>query len=75
MFNKKFLYQVMNDKQINDAMNVLASTKESRLFAAKRLSRWFEIDVTIKMFGKIIFQWHYPPLQSDEDINDCDKEL
>ena len=36
-------------------------TKSSKLFAAKRLSKWFEIDVTIKMFGVTVFSWHFPP--------------
>lgn len=71
MFNLKFFYQQMNDKQIDDAINVIAQTKESRIFAARRLARWFEISITIKMFGKVLFQWTYPPVETD-NINSED---
>ena len=28
---------------------------------ACKLVDWFEVDVTIKIFGKTIFTYHYPP--------------
>jgi hypothetical protein len=29
--------------------------------SAKKFADWFELDITIKIFGVVIFSWHYPP--------------
>lgn len=33
---------------------------------ALKLSRFFELDLTIKIFGVTILHWHYPPLRSND---------
>lgn len=47
----------------NEAEKIEASvaSKESKLYAARKLSSFFEVDVTIKMFGHIVWSWHFPP--------------
>lgn len=48
----------MNDDELIDA---LEKTAESKTFAAKRLAKWFSVDVTIKIFGHVIWEYHFPP--------------
>lgn len=33
---------------------------------AKKLNKYLEIEVTIRMFGNIIFNWIYPPRKEKE---------
>lgn len=58
MFNKLKKSIPMNDDELIDA---LEKTAESKTFAAKRLAKWFSVDVTIKIFGHIIWEYHFPP--------------
>lgn len=47
-------------------LKIIAMTKEKEMvLRAKKLSKWFEIDLTIKIFGVVVFQWHYPPQEND----------
>lgn len=48
----------MNDKERVDA-SVLS--EQSKIYAAEKLAPLFEVDVTIKIFGRVIFSWHFPP--------------
>lgn len=48
-------------------------TRENVVTRAKKLSKWFELDIVIKIFGVVIFQWHYPPEENPNEaaeIND-----
>lgn len=47
--------------------------KRSLVNRAVRLKDFFEIDLTISMFGKVIFSWHFPPLKN-KPLNDLDDE-
>lgn len=38
--------------------------KVEKVAAARGLSKWFKLEITLSMFGKVIFHWVYPP-QSD----------
>lgn len=41
----------------------------SKKVASKRaikLSKFFEFDLTVKIFGVTIFHWHYPPVSSND---------
>ena len=51
----------------NDAEKIEAflASKASKIFAVRKLLRWFEIDLTIKILGVQVFHWHYPPLEND----------
>lgn len=31
---------------------------------AKGLAKWFAIDLTIKLFGVVIYEYHFPPKKS-----------
>lgn len=54
-------------------MTVLSKKLLSR--RASHLFKWFEIDLTIKIFGKVIFHWHYPPESSQmEEFVEYDDE-
>lgn len=61
MYNKKHFYQIMNDEQIKQCMEVTASSAKSKIEAGKSLARFFEMDISIKIFGVEIFHWHFPP--------------
>lgn len=28
---------------------------------AKGLGKYFQLDVTLKLFGQVIWEWHFPP--------------
>lgn len=47
----------------NDAERIDASlqSKASKIFALSKLSKWFEIDLTIKVFGQVIWHYKWPP--------------
>ena len=57
-----------NEIPLNDKERIEASvcSKESKIYAAKRLSNFFEIDLTLKIFGVVVFSWHFPPKSNDE---------
>lgn len=52
-----------NDKALSTAERIsnAEQKKESKIFAFKRLSHWFEVDFTIKMFGVVVYHLHWPP--------------
>lgn len=35
--------------------------KQEIVAESKHLSKWFEIDLTIKIFGHTIYTFHFPP--------------
>lgn len=45
-------------------------TRNQKISLAKRLFRYFEIDITIKMFGVIVWRWRFPPKSDDDGSND-----
>ena len=53
----------------NDVEKIEASlaSKASKIFAVRKLLRWFEIDLTIKILGVQVFHWHYPPEEHDPE--------
>lgn len=53
----------------NDAERISASlkSKESKIFALRKLSKWFEMDISIKIFGVEIFHWHFPPIETPSE--------
>lgn len=50
--------QFEDDKQKIDAS---VNSEESKIYAFKRISKWFELDLTIKMFGHVVYHLHFPP--------------
>ena len=59
MFKQKF--ERMSNAELEQAIDYATEKKESKIYAAKRLADWFEVDFTIKIFGQVILEWHYPP--------------
>lgn len=57
-----------NDVRPNDAAQIDASvaSETSKVYAAKKLAGFFEIDLTIKIFGHVIYEWHFPPKKSND---------
>lgn len=53
----------LNEIPLNDQARVDASvlSEQSKIYAAEKLAPLFEIDVIIKLFGRVIFSWHFPP--------------
>lgn len=43
------------------------NTKNELVKQARFLSEFFSIDVTIKLFGREIFHFTYPPLKKSKD--------
>lgn len=41
--------------------------KVASVQAARGLSKFFKLEITLSMFGKVIFHWVYPPQNSDSD--------
>ena len=57
----------MNDKELIDALEKVPA---NRVFAAKRLAKWFQVDVIIRMFGHVIFEYHFPPEENSSVTSD-----
>lgn len=56
-FDKEF-------QKVQSALGVLDSSKRSRGVLpaiAKVVGNWLEIDFTIKIFGHVVFSFHFPP--------------
>lgn len=47
----------------NDAERIAtnAESNESKIYASKKLARFFEVEVTLKIFGQVIWHWVFPP--------------
>lgn len=56
----------MSDDQLRSAVAATSESQKSKLYAASRLSRFFEINLTIKLFGFTIVNFKFPPDVSQE---------
>lgn len=36
-------------------------SQESKIYASQKLAKFFELEVTLKVFGKVIWTWVFPP--------------
>lgn len=47
----------------NDANRIdsNAESTDSKIYASKKLARFFEVEVTLKIFGQVIWHWVFPP--------------
>lgn len=53
---------VVNESVYNESVEMLgASVVESNVKSARGLSKWLELDFSLKIFGVEILHWHYPP--------------
>lgn len=41
--------------------------KLEKFSAALDLSRFFQVEFTLKMFGKVLIHWVYPPKSNEND--------
>lgn len=46
---------------------MLTRHQEKKVLQAFSLAEFFEIDLTIKVFGKVIFSWHFPPKAESQE--------
>lgn len=47
-------------------------SRSAKVSLLKRLSRFFSIDLTVKVFGYVIYALHYPPITDRPDEDDAD---
>lgn len=40
--------------------------KKEMVCRSKRFAKWFEVDVVIRLFGHVIFEYHFPPSEATE---------
>lgn len=47
----------------NDAEKIEASvaSESSKLYASRKLAEFFEVEVTIRLFGRLVYSWKFPP--------------
>lgn len=38
--------------------------QDEQIKTAKGLAKWFAVDITIRLFGVIIWEYHFPPQKS-----------
>lgn len=48
-------------KSDNERIVRNVESEDSKIYAGKKLAPFFEVDLTLKMFGQVIFIWHFPP--------------
>ena len=48
---------------LKEKIDASVASKQSKVYAAKRLSRFFELDIVIKILGVVIFSRHFPPVE------------
>ena len=41
--------------------------KQTLISDAKGLAKWFSVDISIKMFGQTIWEFHFPPKSEKDD--------
>lgn len=53
----------VNGAPLSDSERITESAEsvESKVYASKRLAPFFEIEVTLKIFGQVIWNWVFPP--------------
>ena len=54
----KFNEIPLNDKECFDVSDL---SENSKIYASEKLASLFEVDVTLKIFGHVIWKWHFPP--------------
>lgn len=42
-------------------------TKQTLIADGKGLAKWFSVDISIKMFGQTIWEYHFPPKSENHD--------
>lgn len=70
--SKVFNYESLSNKAIRQAIDASVEKKSSKVYAASRLAKFFSIDLTIKIFGYPLIEWHYPPQSGDDPLNGDD---
>lgn len=54
----------VNSRSLENDANCIANnaeSNESKIYASKKLARFFEVEVTLKIFGQVIWHWVFPP--------------
>lgn len=45
-------------------MDVSKKSQTEMAASAEALAPFFSVDVTLKIFGRVIWEWHYPPTKN-----------
>lgn len=45
----------------SERIDLNVDSKESKIYASQKLAKFFELEVTLKVFGKVIWSWVFPP--------------
>lgn len=57
------MVRMNNDPLSNSAQKKVEEFdfKDSKIYAAKRLAKFFEVEVTLKILGVVVFHRQFPP--------------
>lgn len=50
----------------NEVSRELTKKDLRKVNTARGLAKWLSIDITISIFGVVVFQWHFPPQDSEK---------
>lgn len=56
-------FENMSPEQEREFSNALLEKKETKVFAAKKLAKFIELDFKLSIFGITLLEWHYPPME------------
>lgn len=45
----------------SERIEMSVDSKESKIYASQKLAKFFELEVTLKVFGNVIWSWVFPP--------------
>lgn len=45
----------------SERIDLNVDSKDSKIYASQRLAKFFELEVTLKVFGNVIWTWVFPP--------------
>lgn len=51
------------EKVVSDAEKIEASAESvaSKVYASKKLAKFFELEVNLRIFGQLVWSWKFPP--------------
>ena len=52
-----------------EMINASVNAPKSRIYAARKLSKFFEIEIKLRVFGQEICSWCYPPINQQSNSN------
>lgn len=62
---RKSMLQCSEEKHLKFKQMITETEKKQFTAEATRVCKWFKIEVTISIFGKVIVHWIYPPQKTE----------